>query len=272
VCLFADEAFFAGDRQHEGVLKGLVTERTLPIEGKGQNLVTAPNMLHVIMSSNSEWVVPASHDERRYAVFDAADNRIGDRKYFADIAAQIENGGLAAMIHELLHLDLSGFEVRDIPDSKALADQKKHSLDTIDRWWLAVLERGFVWRSRHGLAEFNQWHEFVSTELLSRSYLQWSGENRVQRPMTRVQIGIRMTEIYARIRPRGEQIIGEVEAATKTVPGANSSGFLAGDLIIKAHHQPGYTVNSLDEARASFADVRGVTGEWDGLPDQNDQP
>ena len=169
VCLFADEAFFAGDRQHEGVLKGLVTESTLPIEGKGQNLVTAPNMLHVIMSSNSEWVVPASHDERRYAVFDVADNRIGDRKYFADIAQQIDNGGLAAMIYDLLHLDLSGFEVRDIPDSKALAEQKKHSLDSIDRWWLAVLERGFVWRSRHGLPVFNAWHEFVSTEPLSRS-------------------------------------------------------------------------------------------------------
>ena len=65
------------------------------------------------------------------------------------------------MIHELLHLDLIGFEVRDIPNSKALAAQKKHSLDTLDRWWLAVLERGFVWRSKHGLTEFNTWDDFV---------------------------------------------------------------------------------------------------------------
>src|SRR3954451_17923288 len=100
--------------------KGLVTERTLPIEGKGQNLVTAPNMLHIIMSSNSDWVVPASHDERRYAVFDAAANHIGDRKYFAEIAAQLDNGGLAAMIQDLLCFDISDFEVRDIPASKAL--------------------------------------------------------------------------------------------------------------------------------------------------------
>jgi hypothetical protein len=157
---------------------------------------------------------------------------------------------------------LSGFEVRDIPDSKALADQKKHSLDSLDRWWLAVLERGFVWCSRHGLAEFNEWHDVVSTELLSRSYLQWCGDNRVQRPMTRAQLGVRMTAIYDRIRPRGQHIIGEVEAATKTVPGTNSSGFLADDLIIRVDRPHGYLVNSIEEAQARFADARGVTGEW----------
>jgi Family of unknown function (DUF5906) len=265
VCLFSDEAFFAGDRQHEGVLKGLVTERTLPIEGKGQNLITAPNVLHVMMSSNSEWVVPASHDERRYAVFDATADRIGDRPYFRAIAEQMENGGLAAMIHELLHLDLTGFEVRDIPDSKALADQKKHSLDSLDRWWLAVLERGFVWRSRHGLPEFNEWREFVSTELLNRSYLQWCAENRIQRPMTRVQLGIRMTGMYQPCRPGGDEIIGEVEAATPTFTGANTFGYISDELVVRTHRPPGYAVGGLKEARISFTKARGVAGEWAGL-------
>jgi len=63
VMLFADEAFFAGDRQHESVLKGLITEPTLPIEGKYQNVVQVANMLHVGMASNSDWVVPATRDD-----------------------------------------------------------------------------------------------------------------------------------------------------------------------------------------------------------------
>ena len=36
IVLFADEAFFAGDKQNEGVLKGLITEPYLAIEGKFQ--------------------------------------------------------------------------------------------------------------------------------------------------------------------------------------------------------------------------------------------
>ncbi len=82
VMLFADEAFYAGDRQHESVLKALVTEYTLPIEAKHQNLVEVVNMLHVYMASNLDWVVPASLEERRYFVLDVADNRLGDREIF----------------------------------------------------------------------------------------------------------------------------------------------------------------------------------------------
>jgi len=36
IVLFADEAFFAGDKQNEGVLKVLITEPYLAIEGKFQ--------------------------------------------------------------------------------------------------------------------------------------------------------------------------------------------------------------------------------------------
>ena len=115
VMLFADEAFFAGDRSHEGVLKALITEPTLPIEGKYQNLVEVINMLHIFMSSNAEWVVPAAIDERRFCVTDVADNRIGDRTYFAAITAQMENGGLAALVYDMLRRDITGFEVRDVP-------------------------------------------------------------------------------------------------------------------------------------------------------------
>jgi Family of unknown function (DUF5906) len=255
VALFVDEAFFAGDRQHESVLKGIITESTLPIEGKYQNVVEVLNMLHVMMASNSDWVVPASHDERRFAVFDVADNRVGDRRYFADIAAQMENGGLGAMIYDMLHRDISGFEVRDVPETGALADQKKHSLDSLDRWWLNVLERGFVWRSRHGAADSAGWGEFYTTELLNQSYLQWCGDNRVHYPQSRTQLGSRMRELYQWSRPRGMNIIGEVVVVSPD-----------GDAVMTAEHQPGYLVGALDLARVRFSEVRKVTGEWGNQP------
>ena len=47
VVLFADEAFYAGDKQHEGRLKALITEDCITIEAKYQNVVSVKNMLHV---------------------------------------------------------------------------------------------------------------------------------------------------------------------------------------------------------------------------------
>jgi hypothetical protein len=168
VMLFADEAFFAGNKEHEGVLKGLITDPTIAVEGKYKAVVSVWNMLHIMMASNNDWVVPASHDERRYFVLDVSDNRIGDRQYFKELDEQMTNGGLAAMIHELLNRDISDFEVRDIPQTEALAEQKTLSLDSLDKWWLAVLERGFVWESRYGVPEFLTWRPFVSTLLLHK--------------------------------------------------------------------------------------------------------
>jgi Family of unknown function (DUF5906) len=259
VMLFGDEAFFAGDRQHESVLKGIVTEPVLPIEGKHRDLIIVKNMLHVVMAANASWVVPASHDERRYFMLNATDQRRGQKEYFNAIAEQMNDGGLAAMIHEMLNRDISKFDVTDIPETEALIEQKSLSLDYLDRWWKTVLDRGFVWQSRHGIKEFREWHEFYTTELLCRSYLQWCGENHISRPDSRELMGHRLTEIYgSSSRPRGENIIGEVESPTR--------GFLDHDVIIKKSHMPGYKVNSLEEARVRFFEVRAVTSDGGAEP------
>jgi hypothetical protein len=253
VMLFADEAFFAGDRQHESVLKALITEPTLPIEAKYMDIIFVRNMLHVYMSSNSDWVVPASHDERRYFVLDVLDTHLGDRPYFNALYRQMEGGGLAAMIYDMLNdRNISGFDPRDVPKTEALVDQHRRSLDSLDRWWLTVLERGFIWRSRFGIDEFGGWFEFCTTELLERSYLQWCADTRTQRRDNRVALGVRMSEMYSPARPRGDQIIREVETWR---PGGQL-------IIVTCGRPPGYTLHSLEEARDRFTEVRGVAGDW----------
>jgi hypothetical protein len=256
VALFADEAFYAGDRQHEGILKALITEPTLPIEGKFQNIVQVINMLHLMMSSNSDWVVPASQDERRYFVLDVIDSRIGDRKYFAAIANQMENGGLAAMIHDMLHRDISDFEIRDIPSSAALTDQKVHSLDSLNRWWLAVLERGFIYKSRWGSPVFRRWPEsgFYSTELLWRSYLQWCDETHPYDRKSRVSLGKIMTKIYQAYRPKDGEYYPIYEQEGNGGPGT--------DTVCMGNRPTGYMVGALEEARVRFTEISDIVGEW----------
>lgn len=258
IALFGDEAFYAGDKQHEGVLKGLITELFLAIEGKGLRVIVVPNMLHAVLASNSDWVIPASSDERRYAVFDVPDSRVGNLPYFAAIDKQMREGGLAAMLHDLLVRDISGFEVRAVPQTEALTTQKLFSLDSLDRWWLAVLERGFVLRSRHGVPAFGVWVDFCSTELLTRSYLQWCGDTRVSHPASREALGVRMRKIYSPARPRGDQVIGELETWPPGQPQDN--------LVVRSHRPSGYSVGDLDEARVRFSEVRGVTGDWRAVP------
>ena len=68
--LQADGAVWAGAKDAEGRLKGLITSEMQMIESKGVDPIRLRNFVRVIMSSNEGWVVPAGMDERRFVVLD----------------------------------------------------------------------------------------------------------------------------------------------------------------------------------------------------------
>lgn len=168
--LFADEAFFAGDRQGADVLKGLVTEPHLTIERKGVDAVSAINRLKVLMATNHDWCVPAGPDERRYLVLDVADTVKQNHAYFDPLYRHMENGGLAALLHHLLHIDLTGFNVRDVPGTAALTDQKLQSLDPFHTWLHDLLFIG----SNSGTGEWLR--EVPSSSFVDR-FAEWAQAN-----------------------------------------------------------------------------------------------
>ena len=141
--LFADEAFWAGDKAGESVLKGLVTEPTLTIEQKGVDLYTVPNRLKILMASNAEWVVPASGDERRFFILDVSDERQGDQDYWTSINRAINSDEcVGAFLSCLQNYDLSNYNVRIPPNTKALDDQKISSLDPVNAILFEALSAG----------------------------------------------------------------------------------------------------------------------------------
>jgi hypothetical protein len=113
--LFADEAYWPGDKSAEGSLKRLITEPELFIEPKGREAVTTPNMLHVLMASNENWIVPAGEKERRFAVFDVPDHKAQDDKWFGPLYAQLEDGGYEAMLFDLLRHNLGDWRASTSP-------------------------------------------------------------------------------------------------------------------------------------------------------------
>ncbi|MGC1293449.1 MAG: primase-helicase family protein, partial [Alloacidobacterium sp.] len=195
-CLvFADEAFYAGDKQHEGQLKRLVTEPTLMIEAKYANAVSVRNCLHLIVASNDDWVVPAGTDERRFFVLDVSSARQKDYEYFGSLEKELEQGGATAMLHELLHRDLSGFNVRDVPQTSGLSDQKIRSLRGFEAWWFEALDEGKIAGivSDDGLFTDveEHWSEEikVNRDILYNDYVDFSKERKEYRREDKSRLG-----------------------------------------------------------------------------------
>ena len=143
--LFADEAIAADDKKAESVLKGLITEPDLPVEGKGKDVIQARNHLHVIMASNDDWVVPASADERRFAVFNVSDRFTKNDAYFTALENQMKYGGLSAMLYDLKNMDLGNWHPRrNIPNTKALQEQKALSRTPFQEAMFEILDSGIL--------------------------------------------------------------------------------------------------------------------------------
>jgi hypothetical protein len=121
----------------------LITEPTLLIEPKGVNAFEVENCIHLIMAANEKWVVPAGEDERRYAVFKVSDYHRQSKAWFDPLYAEMNTGGVAAMMHDLLAYDLKGWHPRDdVPQNAALHEQKLLSLSPEKQWWLDFIRNG----------------------------------------------------------------------------------------------------------------------------------
>lgn len=182
--LFADEGFYAGDKKHASVLKDLITGATLTIERKGVDVEQHRNFVHVIMASNSDWIVPAGMNERRYFVLDVGTGRMQDSDYFKRINEQLENGGYEALLYALMTHDINGFNVRKVPQTKALQDQKVLTQPAEEQWWHKKLADGRMLETDRG------WTESVSRKDLYEDYLDMMGKLRSVRPLSPVSFGL----------------------------------------------------------------------------------
>ncbi|WP_336800816.1 primase-helicase family protein [Kaistia sp. MMO-174] len=196
--LQAEEAVWAGDKAAEGRLKDLVTAEIQMIEQKSIDPIRLKNFVRLIMTSNEDWVVPAGKDERRFAVLDVHPRCAQNHEYFAEMRAEIENGGREALLHDLMTFDLSKVNLRKIPMTKALLEQKFRSLDTVEAWWLERLIDG---TTRRGGSE---WGAEVPIDALFDDYIAVSEKIGVKRKSEKTSFGMKMMKLVpglAKVRP-----------------------------------------------------------------------
>jgi hypothetical protein len=170
-----EEALWAGDKRADGVLKDIITAPRIRIEQKGIDTYEVLSCTRLLLTSNSDWVVPATPGERRYAVFELDDEKAQDTTYFAALVAERENGGLGALMHHLMRFDLSAVNVRKAPRTDAGRDQILQRLDSPYAFWRRCLETGRI-------DPFREWPVEIPKGELFEEYLRYAKKEREQYP------------------------------------------------------------------------------------------
>lgn len=140
--LNAEEACFAGDSKATDRLKNIITDRQQTVENKGKDSFSVDSFCRLWITSNHEYFVEASSDERRFAVFNN-DNSKGhqDTDYFAKVAVTdmttnvTDKSKLVALFNFLKERDISDFQlIRDIPETEELLNQKEMSEKPLEQF------------------------------------------------------------------------------------------------------------------------------------------
>jgi hypothetical protein len=238
VLVYADEVKWNGNKNAESLLQAMITERELLIEGKYKDTVLSRNCLHLIMTSNDDWVVPAAIDERRFAVFRTDDSKRGNKAYFRAIAEQMKGDGLAAMLHDLMAMDLSGWDAMvNMPASPELTQQKLEGLSGPNRLVWEMLMQGCAPGGRFPTVKVGKDdHRHSNPAVELADVIAWGIKQNLIRDAVSSQ---RMSDAVKRL------------GITRTQP------------YLEGRQQWAWVLPPLAEARAAWAESLGLVGiEW----------
>lgn len=194
-----DEASWAGDKKAEGRLKGLITGQEHNIERKGKEPYRVDNLCRLVIMGNEKWLVPATEDERRYAVYAVGDGRQKDRKFFKEMRLGLEGGGYAHLLKFFLTYDISDFDVNDAPDNAALTEQKLATLPPIGQWYYDSLMAGVISHGGWG----DVWPDEIPTNQLRECFTRWAGKKNIRgRLETDTHFGNLLTKMAPSMRKK----------------------------------------------------------------------
>jgi len=160
IIVFADEVTWGGNKDAEGVLKTIITQPTIDVEAKFKDSFEVKNCINLIIASNNEWVIPAGLDDRRFCVLRTAEieGLKNNPEYFKQIRNEMDNGGLSAMMYDMLNPVLTEqdyLDLRIIPRTKELFKQILLTMHPVHKYWYECLLRGRL------LEHDDEWKRYV---------------------------------------------------------------------------------------------------------------
>lgn len=146
----AEESCFVGDSAANNAIKNLITSETQVVENKGKDAYEVDSFLHLYVTSNEEHFVNASGDERRWLIVNNDKSQYKQNtEFFGKLAMSDQDNALiykdriATLFNHLLTKDISGFDVRKVPETEAMVIQKELSASPMEMFHRYLISGDF---------------------------------------------------------------------------------------------------------------------------------
>ncbi len=169
--LVLEEAVWAGNKEAEGALKSMITEKRTMYEPKGVDAFDGDSYVRLVFISNERRAVPATGDERRYFALRISDKKQNDHAYFADLLKEVADGGLDAFMHYLQTFEFDPLDVRKPPRTDALFEDIYEGFSLFEKWAFYLLHLGMDGKSETDPAI--AWDSKITNQALFSNYTAW---------------------------------------------------------------------------------------------------
>lgn len=235
VCM--DEALFAGDKKSLDKLKSLVTEPTCRIEQKHQPSRTIDSYHRLFAASNHDHFAHVDKDDRRFLFIRLSSVHKQDQIYFDAVNDALDDDAvIAAMMHDLVNLDLTGFNIRKRPLTEEHLSQRLQSLSGFERYWYEVLQSGMF----DGYSDWDK-SRFISTTSLIDKYKVYDKNAGRYNPVQEQQIATTLSKLCPSANKVRKKMLGKQER--------------------------GYDLPDIKLARKEFETMLGTSVDWDEIDD-----
>lgn len=265
--LHGDEALYAGDRKHRGIIKSMITDSTRIHERKGIDAKTVNNYLRLALTSNESHAAPVEVGDRRFTVIDMEDRKIPD-EHIKAVVRELEGSGPSGLMDFLMNrFPYDPAVPRTNVKNEALATMQSIGLSSVDEWWLNTLQSGSVlpdwlmWATGPGKT-FDPWPVEVSSVAL---YLAMTLSLRARHARdipSDTGFGLKLTK-YLGVRLRKGQRNYSNLCPDSAPPEARALSGRQSTIL---------NLPTLTEARKAFTVYLGHGVQWDAPEPESDKP
>lgn len=136
-----DEAYFSRSGDQRSNMKRLITETKLSVEEKGFESRQIESCCNVAIFTNDIRACGAETGDRRHIVLETDNKYAGPQtkeiKEYMDLILNVKS---EHFIHFLLNYDISKFNPREFPNTKARSDQIELNHTTVEAFWFETLK------------------------------------------------------------------------------------------------------------------------------------
>ena len=132
-----NECTWGGNKSQEGAFKEFITDDSVVINRKGVNTYRVENYANTIITTNAEWMVALSKDDRRYNVQRCRDISCEEKQneFNNEFYKSVGKTDLQTLCNYLYNRDISKFNPRVFEKSELHKEQVEKNFDSVEMFY-----------------------------------------------------------------------------------------------------------------------------------------